>query len=98
MLVLNYALTIVATFAISAASSQECTINPSFLDSGSSANEYVVGCLPDANFSIPASWAGQIPIPGTNNDELFFWLFEAEDQTRKDDLISESISKKDWQD
>ena len=98
MLSLHYVLMTMVFLTSRTISSQECTINPSFLDFGSGANEYAVCCLPDVNFSLPASWAGQIPIPGTKNDELFFWLFEAEEQTRSDDLISENISKKDWQD
>lgn len=65
-----------------------CSTTPSYLDFGASANKYAVGCLPEVDFDLPASWAGQIPIPNTTNDELFFWLFEAENQDLSDNLIS----------
>ncbi|KAI4131863.1 MAG: hypothetical protein LQ347_002799 [Umbilicaria vellea] len=55
---------------------------------GTNATRFAVGYLPDLNgFSLPQSWAGQISVPGTTNDELFFWLFAAEDQAQSDDLI-----------
>ena len=50
--------------------------------------KYAVGSLPYVDFKLPHSWAGQIGIPGTENDELFFWLFETEDWTKSDNLIS----------
>lgn len=50
-----------------------------------SADKFLVGSLPNVNFSLPKSWAGQISVPNTTNDELFFWLFEAE--TKTNDLI-----------
>ena len=47
---------------------------------GCNASKYVVGALPHADF-LPKSWAGPISISNTTNDELFFWLFEAEIKT-----------------
>lgn len=56
---------------------------------GTNATRFAVGNLPDLNgFSVPQSWAGQISVSGTTNDELFFWLFAAEDQSQSNDLIS----------
>ena len=52
---------------------------------GRNASKYAVGALPDGEF-LPRNWAGPISIPGTTNDELFFWLFEAEIPTNN--LIS----------
>ncbi|KAA6410377.1 MAG: serine carboxypeptidase [Lasallia pustulata] len=54
---------------------------------GTNATRFAVGNLPDLGFELPQSWAGQISVPGTTNDELFFWLFAAEDQSLSDDLI-----------
>lgn len=57
---------------------------------GTNATRFAVGYLPDLNgSSLPQSWAGQISVPGTTDDELFFWLFAAEDQAQSDDVISE---------
>ncbi|KAL6714868.1 hypothetical protein ACLMJK_007128 [Lecanora helva] len=64
-----------------------CSANPSNLEFGPRASKYAVGCLPDVKFELPASWAGQIPLSNTTNDELFFWLFEAEHQDQSDNLI-----------
>lgn len=58
---------------------------------GPNVQRYAVGDLPDVNFPLPPSWAGQIQIPNTKDDELFFWLFEAE--TQSDDLICKSSSQ-----
>ena len=66
----------------------------SALTFGSSAAKYAVQRLPGVEFHIPANWAGQIPIPGTSNDELFFWLFEAENSNYSDNLISEPVRAK----
>ena len=71
-----------------AANSQGCSVRPSVSNFGSCAVKYAVSCLPDVKYLFPASWAGHIPIPSTTNDELFFWLFESEDQSKKDNLIS----------
>ncbi|MCJ1390106.1 hypothetical protein MMC18_002964 [Xylographa bjoerkii] len=48
---------------------------------------YAVTGLPDVTYSIPSSWAGLIGIPGTQDDALYFWLFEAEKQAQRDRLI-----------
>lgn len=45
---------------------------------GLNAQKYAVGKLPHVDYQLPPSWAGQIHVPGTKDDELFFWLFEAE--------------------
>ena len=58
------------------------------LGKGGDASKYTVGSLPNAKFDFPASWAGQAPVPNTPNDELFFWLFEAEVAGQCDNLIS----------
>ena len=52
------------------------------------ASKYAVGSLPNVKFDVPASWAGQVSVPNTPNDELFFWLFEAEVAGQCDNLIS----------
>lgn len=49
---------------------------------------YKVKTLPGVRFSIPQSWAGDIPIPGRGDDKLFFWLFAAESNASSGDLIS----------
>ena len=51
--------------------------------------KFAVSGLPNVNFSLPASWAGQIPIPSSKEDKLFFWLFQAESPS--DDLISTNL-------
>ena len=55
---------------------------------GNQSSTYHVGSLPWINFPLPDSWAGPIRIPGTKNDELFFWLFGTEDSQYDDNLIS----------
>ena len=60
------------------------------LGGGRDVSEYAVGNLPNVSFELPASWAGQISVPNTANDELFFWLFEAEVAGQCDNLISRS--------
>ncbi|MCJ1348723.1 hypothetical protein MMC31_006956 [Peltigera leucophlebia] len=52
---------------------------------GPNVTEYAVGKLPDVRYDLPPSWAGQVYIPGTKKDELFFWLFQAEFES--EDLI-----------
>ena len=54
---------------------------------GPNSNLFAVGNLPGVSFQIPQSWTGQISVPDTANDELFFWLFRAEKPSN--DLISE---------
>lgn len=56
---------------------------------GPNITRFAVHDLPEVNFSIPASWAGQIPIPNSIDNQLFFWLFEAE--SASDDLISKHV-------
>lgn len=55
---------------------------------GPNISQYAVGVLPGVDYKLPASWAGQIGIPGTQNDALFFWLFESEKKEHSNDLIS----------
>lgn len=44
--------------------------------------------LPEVNFKIPKSWAGSLEVgSGFGNDSLFFWLWEAETNQGKNDLI-----------
>ncbi|KAI4238160.1 MAG: hypothetical protein LQ352_007893 [Teloschistes flavicans] len=54
---------------------------------GQDVTKYYVHSLPNVTFSLPPSWAGQIPIPGVSNDELFFWLFQAEHHNVSQNLI-----------
>lgn len=58
------------------------------LGQGRDVSEYAVGNLPNVDFNLTASWAGQISVPNSANDELFFWLFEAEVAGQCDNLIS----------
>ncbi|KAL8711618.1 MAG: hypothetical protein Q9220_004028 [cf. Caloplaca sp. 1 TL-2023] len=53
----------------------------------SSAISYAVNSLSNVDFPLPPSWAGQIPISGASNNELFFWLFQAEDFKASQNLI-----------
>lgn len=53
---------------------------------GPNSNLFAVGDLSGINFQVPQSWAGQVPVPEMANDELFFWLFQAEKPSN--DLIS----------
>lgn len=50
--------------------------------------QFAVQSLPNVSFPVPPSWAGQIPIPGTSDNQLFFWLFQAECQNASQNLIS----------
>ncbi|MCJ1256944.1 hypothetical protein MMC24_004769 [Lignoscripta atroalba] len=54
---------------------------------GPDTDKYAVGILPNVNYKLPPSWAGQIAIPGTTDNELFFWLFKAESRAQSDNLI-----------
>lgn len=54
---------------------------------GPSVIPYLVGDLPDVQYKLPLSWAGQIHIPNNKTSKLFFWLFEAE--TQSNNLISQ---------
>ncbi len=68
------------------------SVNSSYLDFGPAVDKYMVGNLPNVNFDLPGSWAGQIPVANTSNDELFFWLFAAENQAPSANLISRSLT------
>ncbi|MCJ1403072.1 hypothetical protein MMC11_006295 [Xylographa trunciseda] len=54
---------------------------------GPNITQYAVAGLPGVTYSIPLSWAGLIDIPGTEDDALYFWLFEAEKQAQRNNLI-----------
>lgn len=56
----------------------------------SKTSQFEVRSLPDGP-ALPTSWAGRLPVLGakTGND-IFFWLFGAEDAVYDDELISES--------
>lgn len=51
--------------------------------------KFAVGGLPNVNYQLPASWAGQISIPSSRDNKLFFWLFQAESPS--DNLISVNL-------
>ncbi|OBT69844.1 hypothetical protein VE03_00745 [Pseudogymnoascus sp. 23342-1-I1] len=56
--------------------------------SNNAADQYLVKSLPRVDFQIPKSWAGSLKVgSGFGSDSLFFWLWEAETQQGKDDLI-----------
>lgn len=52
------------------------------------ATQFAVRSLPNVTFPLPPSWAGQIPISDASNDQLFFWLFQAESHDASQNLIS----------
>lgn len=55
------------------------------------ASRFAVRSLPDSP-ALPANWAGRLPVPGKEEgNEIFFWLFEAENKAYDDTFISESI-------
>ena len=88
--VLGLSLYVIATLG---QNTEEFTIRSSTslcrdLGGGRDASKYAVSSLPKFNFVLPASWAGQVSVPNTPNDELFFWLFEAEVAGHCDNLIS----------
>ncbi|KAK2763957.1 hypothetical protein FQN54_009576 [Arachnomyces sp. PD_36] len=52
-----------------------------------SASDFEVSSLPNSP-SLPKSWAGRLPVPGTEpGNTLFFWLFEAEESAYDDNFI-----------
>lgn len=56
----------------------------------SSNSRYEVKRLPGLSFSLQ-SWAGRFDVPnGAPGDQLFFWLFAAEDKLADENLISQS--------
>ncbi|KAJ5105452.1 Peptidase S10 serine carboxypeptidase [Penicillium alfredii] len=53
----------------------------------SNISQFKVHGLPDSP-TLPPSWAGRLPVPETQDgNEIFFWLFEAEDAKYNDNLI-----------
>lgn len=55
----------------------------------SGVSRFQVHSLPGSP-SLPTSWAGRLHVPGApKGNDIFFWLFEAEDRKYDDNLISE---------
>lgn len=53
-------------------------------------SQFEVDHLPGVS-DLPSSWAGRLPVPGTEDgNEIFFWLFQAEQPAYNDNLISKS--------
>lgn len=53
-------------------------------------SRFEVHSLPDSP-ALPASWAGRLPVPGrADGNDIFFWLFQAEQAVYNDNLISMS--------
>lgn len=72
---------------------------PSFvLSRGSSASnldisQFRVRSAPDSP-ALPKNWAGRLPVPGALiGNDIFFWLFEAENAAYDDNLIGESFQR-----
>ncbi|KAL8808084.1 MAG: hypothetical protein Q9182_000362 [Xanthomendoza sp. 2 TL-2023] len=78
--------------------SKPTTASPKLLPSTLSPNvtRFVVRSLPNVTFRVPPSWAGQIPIPGISDDQLFFWLFQAENHNASQNLISKASFQEGW--
>ncbi|KAJ5149520.1 Peptidase S10 serine carboxypeptidase, partial [Penicillium atrosanguineum] len=57
-------------------------------------SHFEVRSLPDSP-ALPTSWAGRLPVLGakTGND-IFFWLFEAEDSAYDHELISDLVQRR----
>lgn len=56
-------------------------------------SQFEVHSLPELpeESSLPTSWAGRLPVPDVEEgNSLFFWLFETEDSTYDDNLISKT--------
>ncbi|KAJ5747765.1 Peptidase S10 serine carboxypeptidase [Penicillium nucicola] len=50
-------------------------------------SQFEVHSLPDSP-ALPTSWAGRLPVPGrADRNDIFFWLFQAEQKTYDDNLI-----------
>ncbi|KAJ6002675.1 Peptidase S10 serine carboxypeptidase [Penicillium sp. IBT 35674x] len=47
---------------------------------------FQVSNLPDSP-ALPTSWAGRLPVPDRQGNEIFFWLFDAEEKAYDDNLI-----------
>ncbi len=73
----------------------EAEAAPKLLPSSLNPNvtHFAVHSLPNVGFNLPPSWAGQISIPGVADDQLFFWLFQAEDRNASENLISKTKSR-----
>ncbi|KAI9761163.1 MAG: hypothetical protein M4579_001210 [Chaenotheca gracillima] len=54
---------------------------------GADISAFEVHSLPEVHFDVPRSYAGEIPIPGKSDDNLFFWLFESENAAQSNELI-----------
>lgn len=54
---------------------------------GPNIDQFAVDPLPNVDFPLPQSWAGLLRVPDTKNDQLFFWLFEAESEDQSKNLI-----------
>ncbi|KAL8770326.1 MAG: hypothetical protein Q9209_003962 [Squamulea sp. 1 TL-2023] len=57
--------------------------------SNSDVTRFAVHSLPNVTFHVTPSWAGQIPIPGVADDQLFFWLFQGENHNASQNLINQ---------
>jgi len=58
--------------------------------------QFKVHSLPGIS-SLPSSWAGRLPVPGTKNgNDIFFWLFESEKTAYDGNLISEFYCESIW--
>lgn len=53
----------------------------------SSRKNFLVKKLPDVNFTVPRSYAGEMPLANKPGNNLFFWYFETEKKGGSDDLI-----------
>jgi carboxypeptidase D len=66
------------------------SIAPAVAFPGPVAFRYEVKRLPGLSFSLQ-SWAGRFDVPnGASGDQIFFWLFAAEDKLADENLISQS--------
>ncbi|KAJ5759725.1 Peptidase S10 serine carboxypeptidase [Penicillium odoratum] len=64
-----------------------CAIPTTVLSHAPSSNSlFQVSSLPDSP-TLPTSWAGRLPVPGRQGNEIFFWLFEAEEPAYDENLI-----------
>lgn len=53
----------------------------------SNVSQFQVHSLPGSP-ALPPSWAGRLPVPDRKGNEIFFWLFDAENPSYDDNLIS----------
>ena len=82
---LNLLYVLVTVFTINGNAASINRSNPFF---GLDVGRFSVGKLPEVHFDLPASFAGQVAIPGTLDSSLFFWLVEADHKANRDKLIS----------